>query len=114
MSSPLLIAAAAIAVLVAAGHSYLGERYILMRLFRRDLPKLFGSDDFTKRTLRLAWHITSVLALGLAVLLVSDIEKAKVIAVTFALSGLVSLLVSRGKHLSWVAFFAAAALAWFG
>ena len=34
------------------------------------LPKLFGDADFTKRTLRLAWHITSVLALGFAALLV--------------------------------------------
>lgn len=37
----------------------------LVRLFRRaDLPHLFGSDLFTRRTLRLAWHLTSVARLG--------------------------------------------------
>ena len=52
MSTPLL-AAAVLAVLLSLAHSYLGERYILMRLFRRDdLPKLLGGTDFTTRTLR--------------------------------------------------------------
>lgn len=60
---------AAIVMIVALGaaHSVLGERYILMRLFRRaDLPHLFGSDDFTKRTLRFAWHLTTVAWSGMA------------------------------------------------
>ena len=52
---------------LALVHSVLGERCILIRLFRRtDLPPLFGSDDFTKRTLRFAWHLTSVVWLGVA------------------------------------------------
>ncbi len=52
----LLVAAALLAAGVGAAHSYLGERYILTRLFRRqDLPKLFGSDWFTRRTLRFAF-----------------------------------------------------------
>ena len=42
-------------------HSYLGEKYLLIRLFRRDdLPKLLGSDWFTKRVLRFAWHLTTI------------------------------------------------------
>jgi len=53
---PLKIALYVAALLVVAtgmAHSYFGERYLLMRLFRRnDLPKLFGSTDFTVRTLR--------------------------------------------------------------
>ena len=59
----------AIALLGGLGlfHSVLGEKYILIRLFRReDLPKLFGTDDFTKRTLRFAWHLTTVAYWGLA------------------------------------------------
>lgn len=32
-------------------HSVLGERYILLRLFRRtDLPKLFGGTEFTTKS----------------------------------------------------------------
>lgn len=48
-----LYLAASLLVATAAAHSYLGERYILVRLFRRDnLPRLFGGTEFTVRTLR--------------------------------------------------------------
>ena len=47
----LFLLAAAFAMVLASAHSYLGERYILIRLFRRpDLPRLFGGVEFTKRT----------------------------------------------------------------
>ena len=63
----LLDLAAALVVALGLAHSFLGERYILQRLLRReDLPRLFGSADFTRRTLRFAWHVTSVAWLGLA------------------------------------------------
>lgn len=54
--------AAAIAIYVTGiAHSYLGERYILTRLFRRDdLPRLFGGTAFTTATLRFAWHLTTI------------------------------------------------------
>ena len=117
-----LMAAAGLALLLGAAHSYLGERYILIRLFRRtDLPRLFGSDEFTKRTLRLAWHITTAFALGFAALLAvlasgreSPHVEARIIAAACALSGVVALIGSRGRHLSWIVFFAIAALAWAG
>jgi hypothetical protein len=65
----LLLVGATLVLLLVAVHSYLGERYILIRLFRRaDLPHLFGSDVFTGRTLGFAWHLTSVAWLGLGVL----------------------------------------------
>lgn len=114
-----LATAGILTVLLAAAHSYLGERYILIRLFRRgDLPKLFGGTTFTQDTLRLAWHITSVAALGFAALLVAlalpgGVEPRVprwVIGATFAVSGLVALLGSRGRHLSWIVFFTIAAL----
>ncbi|HYK01482.1 MAG TPA: hypothetical protein VE974_06980 [Thermoanaerobaculia bacterium] len=122
MNTPFVIAAVLTAV-VGVVHSYLGERYILMRLFRRgNLPDLFRKHEFTKRTLRLAWHVTTLLAFGFtAVLLVlathprEEIRTlARIIAATFALSGLLSLIVVKGKHLSWLAFFVIAALVWAG
>lgn len=121
MKSALLIAAALV-VLIAIVHSYLGERYILIRLFRRDnLPRLFGSDWFTKRTLRFVWHVTSVAWLGFAALLVllaQDVAPSpgallKAIAVTFFLTGAIAGLASRGRHLSWLVFLTVAALSWF-
>ncbi len=117
-----LLVAAALLVLTAIVHSVLGERYILIRLFRRDnLPRLFGSDWFTKRTLRFAWHVTSVAWLGFAAILVVSARSAfptpdmilVVVAATFFLSAAIAGLASRGKHLSWLVFLAIALLAWF-
>ena len=118
-----LLIAAGLATLLTVAHSYLGERYLLMRLFRRDnLPKLLGGVEFTKQTLRFAWHITSVAWLGLASLMVvlasspgaSQLTQARLIAGVFGLSGVVALFGSRGRHLSWVIFFTIAGLVWFG
>jgi len=102
-------------------HSYLGEKYILIRLFRRDnLPKLLGSDWFTKRVLRFAWHLTTLAWWGFAAILYflssasGDLRTEILLTITtvFAISGLVSLLFSRGKHLSWVLFFGIASTTW--
>jgi len=117
-----LLVAAGLAALLALGHSYLGERYVLMRLFRRDgLPMLFGGTRFTKQTLRFAWHLTSIAWLALAAILVklnshvpSRAELGLLLVGTFGVSGVIALVGSRGRHLSWVVFLAIAALAWLG
>lgn len=117
----MLIAAGVLAVLLAIAHSLLGERYVLRRLFRRDLPKLFGGVEFTKQTLRFAWHLTSVAWCGLGgVLLLLDgspqpsVGVVHVVAATFGVSGAVALAGSRGRHPSWLVFFLIAALGWWG
>ena len=108
-----------LAFFIGAVHSFLGEKYILIRLFRReDLPKLLGSDWFTKRVLRFAWHITTIAWWGFAsvmYLLSSPSENLKqelllVTAVVFLLSGLFSAGFTRGKHVSWVVFWAISAV----
>jgi hypothetical protein len=104
---------------IGIAHSYLGERYILVRLFRRkDLPKLFGSDDFTVRTLRLAWHLTTVAWWGLGAILIQLANPPVnvstvgfVIGTTFILHFAVAIFGSRGKHLSWLVFLAIGVLA---
>jgi len=119
---PSLAVAALLAVLIGVLHSYLGERYLLIRLFRREnLPRLFGGDDFTKRTLRFAWHITSIAWFGLAAILLllarqegRPLAISRAVAGTFLVSALVAAAGSRGRHYSWVVFLAIAALAWFG
>ena len=64
-----LWAAVVLITLLGVAHSVLGERYILVRLFRRtDLPKVLGSEEFTKRTLQFAWHLTSIAWWGMAAL----------------------------------------------
>ncbi len=116
-----LLIAAALLLLTAIAHSFLGERYILVRLFRRDdLPRLFGSDWFTRRTLRFAWHITSVAWLGFAALLVvlaageapGGHTVLKVVAGTFFVTAAIAGLASRGRHLSWPVFLAVGVIAW--
>ena len=113
------LVAAALCAGVGVAHSYLGERYILIRLFRRaDLPHLFGSDVFTKRTLRFAWHLTTLAWWGLGALVLLLAGRAPVetlgtaVAATFAATALVTLLGSRGRHLAWPVFTAIAVAAW--
>ncbi len=113
----MLILAATLALLVGVAHSCLGERYILIRLFRRELPRLFGSDEFTKQTLRFVWHLTTLSWWGFAAILVAleaGFDSANdillVIAGTFGLGALFPLIATRGKHLSWVVFLAIAVL----
>jgi len=43
-----------------------------------------------------------------------QLTQARLIAGVFGASGMTALVGSRGRHLSWVAFFAIAALVWFG
>lgn len=118
------VAAAVLVLATGLAHSWLGERYILVRLFRRpDIPHLFGSDDFTKRTLRMAWHLTSVAWLGAAALLLilasfpldaSARIISRAVAVTFLASAVVASIGSRGRHLSWIVFLTVACLVWLG
>jgi hypothetical protein len=116
-----LLLAALLLVAIAIAHSWLGERYILIRLFRRDnLPQLRGSDEFTKKTLRFAWHITSVAWLGFAAILVAlsknslqPVSVTRIISATFLVSAAVSFVGGRGRHYSWIVFLAVGLLTWF-
>lgn len=119
----MLLVGSVLLIFIGFVHSYLGEKYILIRLFKREnLPKLLGSDWFTKRVLRFAWHLTTLAWWGFAVILYflshpSDNVRSEIlitITVVFALSGVVSLLFSRGKHLSWLFFFGIASTSLFG
>jgi len=104
--------AAVLLIAIGLAHSYLGERYILIRLFRKDdLPKLYGGTKFTKSTLRFAWHLTTVAWFGFALVLihlsgdsVSENVIGNIIALTFLVHGIVSLVGSKGRHFSWPVF----------
>lgn len=118
------VVAASLILAIGVAHSWLGERYILMRLFRRqNIPHLLGSDVFTKRTLRFAWHLTTVFWVGIAAMLLilasypldaSARMLSRVIAATFLVSAVAALVGSRGRHLSWVVFLLIAGMVWMG
>ncbi|NNF40332.1 MAG: hypothetical protein HKN64_03055 [Woeseiaceae bacterium] len=113
----MLVVAALLVVGIGLVHSYLGEKYILIRLFRQPLPKLFGDDTFTRRTIRFTWHLLSFAWFGFAAVLVllhleiaSRANILSVLAATFAVTAAVALVASRGRHLSWIVFGAIAIL----
>ena len=90
-----------------------------MRLFTRDnLPKLLGSERFTKQVLRFAWHLTTLAWWGFAaVLIVLSNSSANIytqiymiVATVFALSGIFALVLTRGQHFSWIVFFIISAI----
>jgi hypothetical protein len=111
--------AAALAATLAIAHSILGERLLLAPLARSEaLPALLGSRRFAMRTLRFAWHLTTVILVGFAGLLfhlardeLNAPRTAQVIGITMIIAGLLPLLITRGRHFSWVVLFAIGGLA---
>ena len=119
--STLLFIAALLAFGVGIAHSLLGEKYLLMRLFRRpDLPKLSGGTSSTVRTLRFAWHITTIAWWGFGAMLwlaaydeLTQDHALHLLAITMLATSLMILIASRGKHLAWPVFAAIAAAAFY-
>src|SRR4051812_37298301 len=113
----ILIIAALLLIILGVVHSWLGEKYVLIRLFRKtDIPKLYGSDRFTKATLRFAWHLTTLAWWGFAAVLFALARAASTtvilysLAMTFFLSGVLSAGFTKGKHISWIFFWIVAGL----
>ncbi len=109
----MLAIAAALIWLTGLAHSILGERYLLVRLFRREdnLPRLLGSTAFTTGTLRFAWHLTTVVWWAVAYLVfalgqgpLGRDEVLLVIGTASLVSAGFPLYFTRGRHLSWVVF----------
>lgn len=104
MSVGAAIAALCLSVL-AALHSYLGERALIGPLLASaEFPALPIRRSFAKRTLRFAWHLTSLAWLALAYMLVRGECSLPVVAVLLALSGLVTHVSSKGRHAAWAVF----------
>jgi hypothetical protein len=120
----LSLVAGLLSALIGIAHSVLGEKLLLGPLFERgDVPALFGSTTFARRTLRFAWHLTTVLLIGIGTVVMAlsipqvDPQPAwilQVLAATFATCSLLSLIGARAKHFSWWVFLIIAALLWFG
>ncbi|QPF75566.1 hypothetical protein G8A07_23380 [Roseateles sp. DAIF2] len=115
----LLYLAAALIVVTSLAHSYLGERYLLMRLLRRQeqLPRLFGGTAFTAGTLRFAWHLTTLVWWGMAYLIalaaqrpLGSADVLNTFGVVALLSAALPLFFTRGRHLSWLPLLVVAAL----
>ncbi len=117
MSSTLLVIAAVLLVILGVGHSIVGERYIIRHLVRRDdLPPVLGGQTFTAGVIRFAWHITSILAIGMAAVLtllaVGADWRAIAIAVgvTCLVCAVLPVIYTRARHVSWAIFLAVGVL----
>jgi len=115
----MLILAAVLLVILCLAHSLLGEKYIISHIVKLDdFPARTGDVRLTHAVIRLAWHATSILWLGLAGLLLTyhigtdDPVRAFLIMMcgVFAVSGVISLVGIKGRHPSWFFFLAIAAL----
>jgi hypothetical protein len=112
----MLFIASALMIMLAVGHSFLGERFILAPLSRQPELPVLGSAEFPLTTLRFAWHVTSVLALGIAIVLLLFAFGAG-ITIAVAASGwsliaasVLPLVFSRGRHPSWLVLSSAGVL----
>ena len=123
MNFPLLIAAVGAAA-TGIGHSYLGERLILIPLFRGDgVPKTpIGGVSATRRMIRFTWHFFSVIAWSTSGLFFmrsagmfdGSWTPVRVIAMYWAIFAVAVLLLSRGRHGAWVLGALVAIAAWWG
>ena len=119
--SYLFLGAASLLFFAAWVHSLVGEHLLVIPLLKGDVPPFFGSATLARRTLRMVWHLLTVVWLGLVALLVVladpavDLQRAVpwVLIVVCVATAALSLTITRGKHvLSWLAPLAAAVLIW--
>jgi len=118
-----LLISGALTVLTAAVHTIAGEILIISPLMKsRDLPTVRGSVWFVRKTLRFAWHLTTVLGLGIAAILFyyagmetlsgDQIVVVKILSATLFGGFLVSVIGARGRHPSWIVLLIASILTW--
>ncbi len=122
MSVPLVVSSIML-ILLGIIHSFLGERLIfrglLSRLMQPERPVLSAHKV---RVLRSAWHLVTLLGVGLgAVLLAVAIpafgnvaSTARIIAITTLICALYWGVGTRGRHPAWIVFLLVAALCWWG
>lgn len=109
MNVPLLIAAI-LCFLIGAAHSLLGQKYVVDRIGKFEI-RLRGDAVFMQRVVTFAWHLTTVLFWGFGAILLNMslgmhalIPDKTIVGWTFAVSALLALVGSRGRHYSWIVF----------
>jgi hypothetical protein len=123
-----LLIAAAVLFFIGIMHSVVaewkGERRLVWRITQLTL---FDSNDekdlLAKRIVRLAWHLTSLVWCGCAVVLAyvafveaseSIIAVVRILSVVFLLHSVLSLAIARGRHASWLGFLIVSVFSYLG
>jgi len=108
-------AAAALTFFIGLAHTLMGEKLILGPLLKKEQHHIFGSEFLVRRTLRFAWHTTSLFWWGIACVFVvyalsplaaQDLLVLRILSVTFFIGALLALIASHGKHFAWYIFLA--------
>jgi len=107
MRQVFLVAAAVATLVTAFTHSYFGERRLIGPLVASNAGIM--SHLLAKQVVRLAWHLTALLWLGQALLLLREAyapatpDRALVggIGVLYLGAGLFDAVYTRGKHIGW-------------
>lgn len=117
-----LLAAFFVTVVIALAHSALGERRLLRPLLNQfGDAGVAGWDEFSRLTLRFAWHLTSVLMLACAVILLTlaflpvelvSILVLEILGALFIASAAITGSYSRGRHIAWPLFALVGGLCW--
>ena len=107
-----LALAAGLIIAIAFAHSWLGEVRVLQPLLASPLPT--GGplrSGFMRRTLRFAWHLTTIAWWGLAAIVaeasighLSETIALQTIAAIALITAVTIAIASRGRHLAWPVF----------
>ena len=111
----LLYVSAGVIVLTAMVHSMLGERRLIGPILALDTGIV--AHPLPRAVLRFAWHLTSVLMILTALLLVwpgTPIALIRFTAFAYLAAGLIDAAMSRGRHIGWPMLAAAGLLALLG
>ena len=121
MTNLSLLVASILTVGVGLVHSWLGEVRLIGPLVAPGKRLgILEKSAFARGVLRFAWHLTTVAWWGFAAILVVLAQTPvtgqgrivlMAIALMFAMSGMIALIASRGRHLAWPVFMAIAGLA---
>jgi hypothetical protein len=124
----LLLVAAAVLFCIGILHTVVaewkGDRRLVWRITRLTLfESSHDKDALAKRIVRLAWHATSLVWCGCAVVLAylafaeasgPVIAVVRILSVVFLLHSVLSLAIARGRHPSWLGFLVVAVLSFLG
>lgn len=107
MATCLLLAAVAATLLTAFAHSYFGERRLIGPLLASNSGIL--GRPLARQVIRFAWHLTSVVWAGQALLLARaaatpasfDRSVVGAIGILHLGAGLFDAVYTRGKHIGW-------------
>jgi hypothetical protein len=99
-----LLVVATVFIVLACAHSILGERFLIAPLLSVPWPPLQLGQRFGKRTLRMAWHVTSVAWVTLAALVAWPSSLRAIIGASLLVSAVVAYVAVRGAHFAWAVF----------